>query len=903
MTLYSGQHWGSVCPRQDRCDRGRRLQYESLRNERPAAGAPGVAASGASAARRPGHGTPSHNLPLRLTSFVGREREIADVAALVQRERLVTVVGAPGVGKTRLSLQIARGALEAFPDGAWLVELAPLSDLELVPRAVADALGVREQPGRSLTSSVAGYLRTRHLLLLLDNCEHLIQAAATLVESLLQTCPGLHVLATSRELLAIEGEVTHRVQPLLDGEAARLFVDRARIAAPGFVLTERTSPIVGQICARLDGIPLAIELAAARVRALSPEQIAARLDDRFRLLTGGSRTALPRQQTLRGAVEWSHDLLAPSEQALLRRLAVFAGGFTLDAASWVLGDPESDVVDLLASLVDKSLVQLDEASDLDGERRYRLLETLRDYGLEKLAQYEELSSARGRHLDYFLAFVEEAEPHLTGSAAAAALARLAREHDNLRAALAWCQHEAVSACEAGDASPASAVWLRLATALWVFWRVHGHYGEGRRWLEQALAAQQIRSRPADLVLRARAHWGLAQLVASQGAYHLAVRQIELGLALARESSDERGIAYALSRLGYFRSHLGAWDQARQECAEGVTTARRLADRHLLADVLSAAAMVAWISGQVVQNLTLSQEAVTIWRELGRSGPTAASVQRSLSRAHYALGERDRAHALAEEALDFSRRIGEKHGIGESFKDLGYFALLDGDPDRAIEMFRRGIETYQETGGRWMISVCCYGLAGASLARGARASHRQTGAAAQAPAAPEHLLHAARLYAAADMLREDGGNAPPPDLRGAYDRDIATLRTSLGEAVFEQAYADGRTLSFEQVVEYALSICAPDSTGAPDVPVGGVTGARSPGDPVPGDPEMSRLTPREREVAVLVARGLTNRQMAASLVLSERTVDSHVRSILSKLALTSRAQIAARVVESGLGRDR
>ena len=377
---------------------------------------------------------PSHNLPSRLTSFVGREREIAEIGALVRRERLVTLVGAPGVGKTRLSLQIAASVLDAFPDGAWLVELAPLGAPELVPQAVADVLGVREQPGRTLTDTLAGYLRTRQMLLLLDNCEHLIGAAAGLVETLVRACPDLHVLATSREPLAIEGEVTYRVPSLrvaeAESEAARLFRERAQAAAPSFRVTERNAPVVAQICARLDGIPLAIELAAARVRALSVEQIAARLDDRFHLLTGGSRTALPRQQTLRGAVDWSYDLLSEPEQALLRRLAVFAGGFTLDAAE------QMGRLDLLTSLVDKSLVQVEEGDD--GERRYRLLETLRQYGLEKLTEHGELAEARDRHRDYFLALAEELAPTLNERADSTLLARLEREHDNLRAALAWC---------------------------------------------------------------------------------------------------------------------------------------------------------------------------------------------------------------------------------------------------------------------------------------------------------------------------------------------------------------------------------------------------------------------------------------------------------------------------------
>jgi predicted ATPase len=394
-----------------------------------------------------------HNLPSRLTSFVGREQEIAEVGALLEAHRLVTLVGAPGVGKTRLSLQVAAAVLDRFRDGVWLVELAPLADPALVPPAVADVLGVREQPGRPLTVTLAEQLRARHLLVLLDNCEHLIGAVAALAEMVLHSCPGLRVLATSREPLTIDGEVTRRVPSLTvpdverlrvvgqataaasvaslaEAEAVRLFVERAGAVASSFALTARNAAVVAQICARLDGIPLALELAAARVRALSVEQIAVRLDDRFRLLTGGSRTALPRQQTLRGAVDWSYDLLSESEQSLLRRLAVFAGGFTLEAAEHVGsgqseaggGDSSAGLLDLLTALVDKSLVQVEGGAD--GERRYRLLETFRQYGLKKLAEHGDLAATRCHHRDYFLAFAEEALPHLTGPGQKAALARL-----------------------------------------------------------------------------------------------------------------------------------------------------------------------------------------------------------------------------------------------------------------------------------------------------------------------------------------------------------------------------------------------------------------------------------------------------------------------------------------------
>jgi non-specific serine/threonine protein kinase len=839
-----------------------------------------------------------------LTSFVGREGEIAHVAALVQRERMVTLVGAPGVGKTRLCSQVALGVLEAFPDGAWLIELAPLSDPELVPRAVADVLGVRAQPGRSLTAALAGYLRTRRLVLLLDNCEHLIGAAATLAESLLQTCPGLHILATSREPLTIEGERTHRVPSLPDAEAARLFADRARVAAPAFGLTERTEPIVGQICARLDGIPLAIELAAARVRALSPEQIAARLDDRFRLLTGGSRTALPRQQTLRGAVEWSYDLLSAPEQALLRRLAVFAGGFTLEAASWVMADQASDIFDLLVSLVDKSLVQAEEAGD-DGERRYRLLETLREYGLGQLAEHGELDEARDRHRNYFLTFAETAEPHLTGPGVKSMLAVLEREHDNLRAALGWCLDRRKDGLPSAspvstDADPDLAV--RLAGALYRFWWMRGHPAEGRRWLERALAVQPFDVTPDGLSARATACMGTAHLCTHLADYQSAIVYIEDALRLWRQAGNDRGTATGLQRYGVYLVHSGESERGIRICEESVALAQTTGDTRIVAVTTHTLGIATWYAGQLERSAALNEECLRLYREIGFAGGIAFSL-RLLGRVVGELNDPARATGLLEESLAISRELGDRGGIAEVRQNLARVARFAGDPRRAIEMLRTSLPVHRELGERWLISMSLYDLAGVLTEQGTTVCVSPSIHATDAMAVHERLLSGVRLFAVAEALREQCGNALPVPLRRTLDGDLAALHEHLDDALFAQAWGEGRAMSFEQAVEYALKISAPDATESDNASVGGQIGARSTGGQAAGDPELSRLTPREREVAVLVARGLTNRQMADLLVLSERTLDSHVRGILSKLAVTSRAQIAAWVVERGLSRDR
>jgi len=870
----------------------------------------------------------AHNLPSRLTSFVGREREIGEVEALLGSHRLVTLVGAPGVGKTRLGLQIAANLLDRFPDGVWLVELAPLSDPELVPHAVADVLGVQEQPGLTLTATLAGYLRTRRLLLVVDNCEHLIAAVAALAETLLQAHSALRILATSREPLAIEGELAHRVPTLPDAEAVRLFVERARVASPSFALTDRTTPIVGQICARLDGIPLALELAAARVRALSVEQIADRLDDRFRLLIGGSRTALPRLQTLRGAVDWSYDLLSGPEQRLLRRLSVFAGGFTLDAAetaeNWILGSgqepatsssPRTQTLEpnTLIGLVDKSLVQIDDGTE-DGERRYRLLETFREYGQEKLIEHGELDDARHRHRDYVLAFAEEVAPALNERSERTILTRMELEHDNLRVALAWCLEEPGTgrggpAVGEDDRRPTgAALGVRLAAAIWRFWWLRGHLGEGRRWLARALAVPASDTSPSGLAARATAFLGLSQLSAHQGDYRAAVAHMTENLAFCRATGNDRGVVWALHRLGFYLAHLGETDRPLQLCEESVALGRRVGDPVALAPALLSAGMVARMSGRPEQSVILSDEAIDLHRELGNLTNMAYAIS-SKSHAVADLGDLAKGQALAEEGLRISQQVGDKRGIAMAFKDLGRLALFAGDADGAIEPLHAALALLQPLGDRWLSSICLEILAGVVLARAVSSPGVVVESPSETGRTDASLLDAVRLYAWADLLRTQTGLNPPPEMHGTPEQNVALLRERLGEAAFAQAWAEGRAMSFEDVTEYALVLAASADTASPEVP----TPPQDTMDDENPEPaplsrfagegalssEAARLTAREREVAALVARGRTNRQIAEALVLSERTVHTHVHNILGKLELTSRAQIAVWAVEHGM----
>jgi non-specific serine/threonine protein kinase len=443
------------------------------------------------------------SLPIRLTSFVGREREVAEVTELLLGRRLVTLSGPGGIGKTSLALVVATKVRAHFADGAALVELAGLTDGDLVPHEVAAALGVRERLGEPILTTVGRAQAAAQRLLVIDNCEHLVEACARVVESLLQACPRLHILATSREPLRVGPEVIWRVPALslpeqnhwplavLTGsDAVRLFVERAAVVRPGFALTADNAAAVAEICRRLDGIPLAIELAAARARVLAVEQIAARLDDRFRLLTGGSRTALRRQQTLQATLDWSYQLLSDEERTLLRRLAVFAGGFTVEAAE-ALGAGGSirafDVLDRLGALVDKSLVV---AEDAGAHARYRLLETIRQYAADRLLEADEVGSVRDRHRDWYFALAVRAEPELSGSGMEEWLERLEAEHDNLRAALAWSL----------ESDPK--LGLQLAASLGGFWMARGHHVEGRRWLEAFLTRASVTDEQDDRRARA-----------------------------------------------------------------------------------------------------------------------------------------------------------------------------------------------------------------------------------------------------------------------------------------------------------------------------------------------------------------------------------------------------------------
>ncbi len=806
------------------------------------------------------------NLPAPLTTFVGREPAIAEVAGLVGSHRLVTLAGAPGVGKSRLAVRVAEEVRKRFRDGAWLVELAALAEPALVPPVVARQLGLRDEPGRPPDETLAEYLESRELLLVLDNCEHLLDASAGLADTLLRASEGLRILATSREQLGLVGEVAWRVPSLtvptmddgpstmdspeprtrrpsstvhrlLESEAGRLFVERVRASVPSFEATESRALAVAEICRRLDGIPLAIELAAARGRALSPDQIAARLDDRFGLLVGGSRTALPRHRTLRATVDWSHGLLSADEQALLRRLAVFAGGWTLEAAEaitgvgyWVLGvgegegvHPTPNTLDLLTSLVDKSLVLAEERPG--GSVRYRMLETLRAYAAERLRESGEGPIVREQHQRWFLELAEQDALRVIGPARATWLAVLQAELDNIRAALAWPG-------QAPEANRRSALEraLRLGATLAYFWDVGGQLTEGRGWLSELLQAASTLDGagvpPVDDLARGR----------------------------------------ALVAAGYLAFATGDGPAAGELLAEAVVRCRAAGDGFYLAWALGQLGAITLFRGELDRAAELIEEAVGIDLSKLEWSPHAGAWQYWLGEVEFARGNRQRALSCWEASIPMARDHGIVWGVAYGLSGLARVAFLEGDHDRAARLHGEALEIRRELDVRGI----AFSLAELAWARVAQGRAEQ----------------AALLLGAADAGREQVGVSVVllRDWHSQHEQAIAAAQGALGEAAFEAAYARGRALPLEGAVTLALQGEGPARPAGPPATPGEAAGG---------------LTRREREVAGLVAAGRTNQQIAEALVVSERTVEWHVANILGKLGVQTRAQVAVWALEHEL----
>lgn len=720
-------------------------------------------------------GTVFNNLPIQLSSFIGREREIAEVTRLLSTTRLLTLTGSGGCGKTRLALQAAREMLDVFDAGVWLVELAAVSDPDLVTQKLALALRLREQPGRPLLASVLDYLQDKHLLMIMDNCEHLIAGCARLAEALLRACPSLRILTSSREALRIPGETTLRVpslampdredsaslEKLARVESVRLFVDRASDASPTFSLTIENAGAVVQVCRRLDGIPLAIELAAARTPVLSVEQIAARLDKAFQILGGGSRTNLPRHQTLKAAMDWSYDLVSGQERILLRRLSVFAGGFTIESVEAICaggGVSTEEVLDIFARLADKSWVIVEDK----GESRYRLLETVRQYSQDKLRESGEIARFQEKHRDWYLALAERVEPELLGPDESAWLDRLDLEHDNLRLALEWSL-----ANQEGEAE------LRLTSALGWFWFRRGYWTEGRDRLEGALA----RSQGAPTRARAKALYRAGFLAWRVGDYRRAVALSEESRILCRNMNDRWGMAFSLQTLGAVARYQGDYKRAAVLHTESLSIFRDLGEKWGIAFALSFLGLAAYSQGSYEQAAALFDESLSRFRDLRQKWGIAIALH-NLGIVKRCQGDYARAGEFHEESLSYFREVGDKLNTSTALDALGRASLYQGDCARARTLHEEGLALSKELGDRPGIAHALDSLGRVAATGGrfldAAALHEQSLALFRALGDKRGIALSLHGLGIAERGRADCGRAT------ALLSESLTLRTEMGE---------------------------------------------------------------------------------------------------------------------------
>jgi predicted ATPase/class 3 adenylate cyclase len=729
-----------------------------------------------------GNPKPPHNLPAQVSAFIGREAELAEVRRLITAFRLVTLTGSGGVGKTRLGLQAAAGLLDASEDGVWFADLAPLHDPDLVAGTVASVLGIPEDPSRTAVSTLVEAVGERSMLVLLDNCEHVIDTCAKLADMLLRDCPNIRLLTTSREPLDIDGEHVHRV-PSLDtpadsdhvdtirsAEAVRLFADRAVQHGVPLTWDERTASVAGRICRRLDGTPLAIELAAARLRVMSVTELDARLDQRFAILTGGSRTATPRQQTLLAMLDWSWELLHGAERHVLARLSVFAGGFDLAAAEAVAADEDvlpDEIVGLLGALVDKSLVQFEGSTG--GTARYRLLETVRQYAARKLENLGPAAAddARSAHQDHYLALAETATPQLVGHDQAEWLDRLDLELGNVRAAIAHSLRRR---------DPVSGI--RLAAALREFWRTRGHAAEGIDALHALLDLPAPGDQP---LLRARGLTAVAYLLEQAGGYATAEHYCEEGLAIARAAEDDYLIADLLHLRVLVLLRRGQPDQALPIIESGLGLARRHKEPHLIAHLLAARSFALDLQGDHAGAARNARETVRLYREAGDRRHVGTTLG-TLGYAELSLGELDAARAHLVESLDIARALDDHYGVVYETLNLGLAEYLGGSLTAAESLFTESLTLAARLGMRASTGYALIGLAMTGSQAGMSRSARLHGAAAET------------LVALGETIEPLEG-----ELR---DRDCERLREAMGAEAFEAEYAAGRALTPDEVLTLA-----------------------------------------------------------------------------------------------------
>ena len=725
-----------------------------------------------------------NNLPVQPTPFIGREREVAAARRLLEDPdaHVLTLSGPGGVGKTRLSLQIAVETLHEFRDGAFFVELAPIASADLVVSTIAKALGVQETANRSILDSLKDYLRDKRLLLVLDNFEHLIAAAAH-VADLVGACQGVKVLVTTREPLHLRGEQQFAVPPmalpapsgvesveeLTSYEAVRLFIDRAHAVKADFNIAGHNVHAIAQICRRLDGIPLAIELAAARSKVFSPQALLARLEHRLAVLIGGPRDLPPRLQTLREAIGWSHDLLLPDEQTLYRRVAVFVGGYTLTAAEAVVGRPDVELETLagLTSLIDKSLLRPEEATD--AEPRFRMLETIREYALGRLVDVGEADEFRRRHAEYFLSFVEHAEPGLVGASQASWLDRIEKEHDNLRAALNWLALR-------GPADHG----LRLAGALRRFWRARGYLSEGRERMAMLLSLSAAAARTAS---RAKALHGAGWLASQQGDYECARVLLEESLAIYRELDDPRGSGWALVDLGFLARYQGDYGTGQSSLEESLRLFKQTKDPEGAAYALGNLGLIVRDQGNYEEAEARLEASLALWSDLGDRFGYGWTLT-ALGMVARAQGRHELARARLEESLMVSRELGDRQNTANVLTALAALARDRGEYDTARTRLRESLGILKTIGDRRAIAFVLEGFA--CLA-----------------AVENQPYRAVSLTAAAEALRRIIGAPPPPTWRGDLERSVEIARRTLEADSVEKATVHGHAMTLDAAMSFAL----------------------------------------------------------------------------------------------------
>lgn len=810
------------------------------------------------------------NLPVQLTSFIGRKHDLAEVERLLAASRLVTLIGTGGAGKTRLAIQVANTIGDTLTDGVWLVDFAPLHEPALVPQLVGQAVGLRPASNQPLLESLLDFVRPKQFLLIFDNCEHLNAAIVQLTRQLLAHAPRLQILATGREPLAIAGEMIYPVhglgrpsfgaeaahgrkasnpaQELIAYDAIRLFVERARAISPHFALTAENGTAVVEICRKLDGLPLAIELACARVNVLTVQQIVSRLDDRFALLTAGQRTGLePRHHTLRATIDWSYALLVAEEQTLFRRLAIFAAGCTLDTAEAICsgeGIAEKRTLDLLSSLVDKSLV----VAETNGraQARYRLLETIREYALEKLAESGETARLRDRHLRLFLAHAEESLPKQFDAYQQLWLNWLAAEHDNLRAALTW-------ALESGQIEEG----LRLANSLIRFWEIAGTVREGLAWFDRLLAEADEKVSPETHVYALVFATFLAMFLRdAPAAMRYAREAVEIAEGISEENSPAR--AFAMDGLASAATAAGDHQTAFKMNEQTIRFYRESGPPFYLGMALLSQGGTAIELGEYAIARKFLNESLALARQDGDAFRMAHSLNFLGDLARLEQNHAEAAPAY-ESGVALLRELGAKRDLAALLANLGYARLRLGDVERARRLFSESMALHQAQQNRPGMAECLIGFAATAVMGGQ-------------PAAGVRLLAAAAAINSQPFTSQASHPSPWKVTQMEFEWYLQLAREQLTEARFQVEQAAGQTLALEQAVQYAQNL------------------PLKPAATPPAREQQAGLTGREREVVRLIARGKSNSEIAAELVLSKRTVEKHIANILSKLTLASRAQI-------------